>query len=457
MKLHSEILAGVLSLILMSLFPRPLEAAPILASEPVNSCQFPYPGWKDDSPTNTGRVECILPAGNSVYVGGDVIAATDSAGRIVPRNALAVVDADSAQLLDFAPNFHGRVNALAISADGSTLLAGGEFTQLDGKPAPHLAAIDLTSHAVLNLFDRTPVTGIEKPATSPQKVNRFGRLPSRPATSVSSILTIGNDVYIGGDFNAVANKKRFGMAKLTLANGQYSLADWAPLAQKLDKDNQHSQPGRVKTLLWDETRNRIIVGGFFTAINNDTRAARLAAIDPDTGEVLMHFEHLPDSNGKKFPFSEVIAAAVDRDTLYVAMGGPGGTALAYNLNDGTLKWFYQTDGNVQAATVVGGYPIFGHHGDFLSTKKNTFIKELNKKSRLPNKKIFMLSPDGMLQTGTPVLDRLNEHLSPLGVFSLSSTPGRLYVGGDFTRVNQKEQQRFAIFQVSNDRPEGNAE
>ena len=124
------------------------------------------------------------------------------------------------------------------------------------------------------------------------------------------------------------------------------------------------------------------------------------------------------------------------------MGGPGGTALAFDIAGGHQQWYYKTDGNVQAVATVGGYPVYGMHGDYVAPKANVSMKEYGNSTRISRHKVFMLSPDGVLQTWAPALTSTQ---GVLGVWALRGGGGNMYVGGDFTRVDGGDQARFAIF------------
>ena len=70
------------------------------------------------------------------------------------------------------------------------------------------------------------------------------------------------------------------------------------------------------------------------------------------------------------PKAEILDLARAGKAIYAAEAGSGGTALRYGARRGAQKWFYKTDGNVQAVTVVGRAPVFGMHGDNVAPRKN---------------------------------------------------------------------------------------
>ena len=138
-----------------------------------------------------------------------------------------------------------------------------------------------------------------------------------------------------------------------------------------------------------------------------------------------------------------LALSPDGQTLYAALGGPGGTVSGYNVQTGRRVWFHMTDGNCQAVcTMTDGTVIVGMHGDFVASFPNQTIKESGTGGRVPRKKVFALDSKGNLLKWK--VD-LTSTASPLGVWSLASSADRLYVGGDFTHVNGVEHPRTAAF------------
>ncbi len=116
-------------------------------------------------------------------------------------------------------------------------------------------------------------------------------------------------------------------------------------------------------------------------------------------------------------------------TLYGAGGGGGGKALAVNPATGAKLWEIKTDGNVQAVDVLNGTPYFGGH----------FLK-------------YGSTVVAQLVRANPTTGAVDATWLPqvtagfLGVFAIDAfAPNKLYVGGDFTRVNDLKRTNFAQF------------
>jgi trimeric autotransporter adhesin len=379
----------------------PMPSAPNLSSSDVATAwQFPVAHWTLSN-KEQGRVDDILRLGNVVYIAGNFTTASNHSGQTVTRTYLAAEDATTGALLPWAPKLNGRVYFLAASPDHKTLYAGGEFTTVNGAAVSHLAAFDTA-------------TGNLSPVVPNLKING----------TVKAIAASGSDLYIGGAFTSVSGQPRVRLAKLTQGGpGIFALnPSWKPTASD-----------EVRDMIADPANGRVIVAGWFKTIDGLSSQGHLASLSMTTGAPLAWASH---------PKYEILDITRSGNDLYAAMGGPGGAALAFDMSTGQQLWYYMTDGNVQAVTTVGGYPIYGMHGDNVAPKKDCPMSEYGHSARVPRHKIFELSPQGDLQPWAP---DLTSNAGVLGVWALKSGGGSLYVGGDFTGVGGQTQDRFAIF------------
>src|SRR4051812_16618182 len=85
--------------------------------------------WHPDGPVNS-----VLYSGSRVYVGGTF------------TGGVAALDATTGALL-WNANADGDVRALALSSDGSQLLAGGAFTHVNGVTPGRLASLNPSTGA----------------------------------------------------------------------------------------------------------------------------------------------------------------------------------------------------------------------------------------------------------------------------------------------------------------------
>ncbi len=129
-------------------------------------------------PKAAAAVRAIVPTAGTVYLGG-LFTAVGS----VARNRLAAVQASTGALTGWAPSaVGGRVNALALSPDGSRMVIGGAFTTLNGSSDPGygLAAVDT-------------VTGGLQPWAANNRVRNGGL-----HASITSLASDAENVYATG-------------------------------------------------------------------------------------------------------------------------------------------------------------------------------------------------------------------------------------------------------------------
>lgn len=361
--------------------------------------QFPVPGWTKTN-KEAGRVDDILRVGNVVFIAGNFVTAADHSGDVQPRTYLAAEDATTGELLPFAPQLNGRAYFLAASPDRKTLYVGGAFTTVNGAPHSRLVAFDIASGQVSAVLPNLALN-----------------------SSVKAIAATGSDLYIGGGFTTVSGEAHSRLAKLSLSGGQFAL----------DSTWRASASDEVRDLIADPLSGRLIVAGWFKLLDGYASSPHLGAVTLASGGLATWASH---------PGYEVLDIARCGTELYAAMGGPGGTALAFDLATGRQQWYYRTDGNVQAVATVGGYPVYGMHGDYVAPQANVSMSEYGSSKRISRHKVFMLSPAGVLQSWAPPLTSTQ---GVLGVWALRGGGGAMYVGGDFTRVDGGDQARFAIF------------
>jgi trimeric autotransporter adhesin len=367
-----------------------------VAQHAVRGWQVPAPDW---TPSNkeAGRVDDLLRVGRRLYVAGNFTELANHAGRSVRRTYLASVRASTGRLGGFAPRIDGRVFALA-KAHG-LLFVGGAFSSVNGHARHNLAAFSLR-------------TG---------KLSRHVRdLHIRGA--VEALAATGRTVFVGGSFSSVSGRSRGKLAKLTLRGGRYRVArGWRPRANAM-----------VRAIVVVSSR-RVVAGGDFTAVSGSPQRYMAALGARGRGRVKRWRSH---------PQAEILDLARAGKAIYAAEAGSGGTALKFGARRGKQKWFYKTDGNVQAVTVVGRSPVFGMHGDNVAPRKNRSMSEFGHTRRIQRHKIFMLSRKGKLRSWNPDLTSTE---GVLGVWALCAGAGNVYAGGDFTAVHGMTQQRLAIF------------
>jgi hypothetical protein len=378
---------------------QPASAARTPALRPLPSWQVLAPGWTTAN-KELGRVDDIVRVGRWVYLGGNFTIVGNHSGGRKTRMYLAAERAGTGKLRRlFHPKLNGRVYALAVSPNHRFLYVGGQFSSIGGHPRHGLAAFNLRTGRLAPRIPDLGITGTVRAVA----VSRVGR------------------VYVGGSFGHVGSQRRQNLAKLVMRGGRF----------RVDRRWRPTTDHEVRDIVVSARTSRVIVGGLFTSVNGRSGQAGIAALGQGRARLLRWASH---------PRYDILDLALCGERLYAAEGGPGGTSLAYGLN-GHLKWYYQTDGNIQATTCLGRRPVFGMHGDYVAPHKNQRLSEYGHSTRIERHKLFMLSFRGNLMRWNP---NVNSNAGVLGVWALAAGGGNLYVGGDFTGIHGVTQQRFAI-------------
>lgn len=340
---------------------------------------------------NTGAsVTAMLLSGTTLYLGGTFTAVGASS-----RTNLAAIDITSGAVLPFQATPNGNVRSLAL--DGALLYVGGGFSQMSGTARGGLARLDAATGAL-------------------------DALTADANGAVTALLHTGTRLYIGGNFTMVAGQPRAGVAELTVATGA------------LTSLNVGLGGGGVFVLT--TTSAGLAIGGGFTYISAASRPG-IAAIDMVTNELL--------------PLSVIVdgavqAVAVQGSTLY--FGGTftrvnGQNRLnfaAVNRHTGELlPW------NPNASGSVGG-GIFGGRA-IAPAGATVFIGG------------FFLSAGGQSRAALAQVDATTgaatsfvSNVGGGGVNRLLLNGTTLYAGGTFTIAGGQARPQLAAFDLSGPAP-----
>ena len=135
---------------------------------------------------NTVYSLALDPAGETIYAGGNFHTV---GGQDRPK--IAAIDADTGEVTAWNPEAGGiltTVFALAVSPDGSTVYAGGSFTEIGGEERSGLAALDADTG--------TPTAW--NPALEGGEARTLTLTPC------------GSTVYVGGAFTSIGGDERRG-------------------------------------------------------------------------------------------------------------------------------------------------------------------------------------------------------------------------------------------------------
>jgi outer membrane protein assembly factor BamB len=312
------------------------------------------PAWTPDGP-----VHAVTVAGNRVFVGGSF------------SEGIVALDAQSGGLL-WKGNANGDVRALAVTADGSSVIAGGAFTAVGGATHRKLALLSAATGAV------------------------DGKWRASAGGTVRDIVVSGDTAYFGGSFT-----KHNGIVQSNL--GAVSTTPNQSAVPRTGFDARSD--GIVYAL--DLSGSRLVIGGRFTSLSGAARN-QLGSFDVSSNS-LDGWKPEAACDGCNLYWDLTVAG----DTVY-AVSRNYGAATAVDLGTGARRWRTSANGDAQAVTVVDGQVYVGGH---FSTIKGVDRKIL-----------------AALNPATGAVESFSSRFvgSFPGIWALDSTSSRLYVGGHFT-------------------------
>jgi beta-propeller uncharacterized protein DUF5122 len=340
----------------------------------------PEPTWQTND-----EVQAVAVAGGRIYIAGTFTQLRSPDGsQTVTRNRIAALNAATGMVdATFNPNADNTVSALAVSADGSTVYAGGSFATIGGASRRRLAALDAITGAALPGW-KADVSG----------------------TTVEALRTAGSLVYVGGNFSGVGGVPRSHLAAVHQSSGTVN-DTWNPSAS-----------ARVRALTVGG--GTVFAGGDFSRVGGGS-SSRLAGLDPTSGALSATFRASARVYG--------LTSNPNAPRIYAAIGGAGGTCASFASGGGDALWSIQANGNVRSVALLNGLVYCGgHFGGTSSFGGQTRYK--------------LAAADPGTGAVAEFAPRFN---SSRGVLALTSTPSYLYAGGDFTRVTGVYQQGFAQF------------
>ena len=266
------------------------------------------PSWV---PNDT--VKTMVRSGNVVYLGGSFTSLTNPAnGAQVTRSRVAAINATTGVPLAWNPGANGLVDAIAVAPDGTVYL-GGDFTSVAGRTATRLAAVTPGG---------APVAGFGASADN----------------TVHDLYADASSLYVGGRFQSVNGTSRPRLVRLDRSSG--ALTDF----------NARVVGGRVDTVAPAADGQALLLGGTFSTVGGQPRAFA-ASVARSTGAVTGWRAVAPCGS---CPVIDIVASGA---SVYAAVGGPGGRAVAWNAGTGALRWSRSADGNVQAVDVEAGVVV----------------------------------------------------------------------------------------------------
>jgi hypothetical protein len=359
-----------------------------------------------------------------MYVGGRFQKVRRSSGETEHHQPfLAAFDVVSGEWISsFRPVIDDGVYALDVTPDGTRLLVGGEFSNINGAPLTSgLAALD-------------PFTGAPDPTWKASFTSDGSPL------MVKDIEVSGDHVYVAGRFSHVQNPgaaptRRYSLARLGAVDGQ--LESWTVPVNG----------GRVMSLAATPDGQELYLGGFFTTVGQVVGTKWLAGIDVATQSAIALADPLPaDDNWYVYMVladDDRIYAGTEKHRLFIwdrettvrthhyYSAGFGGDYQALLLGQSSDRAVI--DGVVQPARPIlwaGGH----HHG---------WEQRVGAGDTRRTQVLWLSAYDAV--TGERVIGWTPRLGMRDGVFALAQdSEGKLWVGGDPTSAGQIPVSGFAV-------------
>ena len=330
------------------------------------------PAWVPDGP-----VLAVATAGSRVFVGGGF------------TGGVAALDASTGALL-WSGAANGDVRALAVSSDGTHLIAGGLFSRVGGARHANLAS--------LRVGDGAPEPGWTADA----------------AGRVRDIVVDGDVAYFGGTFTQHDGLDQRGLGAVRVSTGEVVAAFDA------------TTDGNVYALATNGSR--LFVGGSYTQVDGQPRDS-LASVDL-TSNALDPWRPTRPCTGCNVQWDIV----VNGSTVYVS-GRNAGAVTAFDATSAARRWRVPANGDAQALTLADGTLYAGGH----------FVEIGNDELRVPRTQLAALDP----ATGAIDPDFRPRFVDSYpGIWALAATSTRLFAGGYFSAAGAsppRQHPYFAMF------------
>ncbi len=367
-------------------------------------------------------VWAIAPVGGNVFVGGSFTSVRPPGDPLgtgeVARTYLAEFNASTGALVtSFSPTLDGKVTALALSPGGGTLYVGGSFTHVNGSFRNHLAAFSTSTGALSTTWVPNAGNSVNSIAVSPD----------------------GSDVYIGGSFGKLDNVARHDAGEVTGSTA--ALLPWAPNVN-----------GVVTSVAVAPDDSRVLVGGYFSQFNGAPQES-VVDVDPTTGATNNLTSIEPYYSGCTATVKDIVIGSATAQNpagiAYIASEGTGGGCFdgdwAANVATGALVWQNDCLGATQSLVIINNWLYKGSHAHDCDFSPGGFPQVTTVDHHLLNQSLA----DGTLGHWNPDTNNGNSSTGTvgggLGPRVMATDGTSMFLGGDFTTVNGKAQQGFAIF------------
>ncbi|WP_203230966.1 PKD domain-containing protein [Nocardioides caldifontis] len=349
------------------------------------------------------------------------------------RTYLAAFNANTGALLtNFNLQPNARVRDLSVSPDGSRLYVVGAFTRISGTVRNRVAAITI------------PTT----PTGSFSLVSGFA--PNLSGGQVTAVDATATRVYASGNFTTVNGTSKPYMVSLNATNGAIDTAFNTTLAAPPPSLwTPAPSPGALAVEVAPDG-SRVLIGGGFRTVNGQDIGG-MASLNPVTGatEPWQANTVQPTNTNCSGRVTDIIASG---DTAYVTgEGDPPGCyegTYAARISDGQMRWNSPCLGASLGLAIMDDvlYKASHQHDCAFSPgdARGGYVGGTDRDSFIWYRLVAQNIADGSFVHWAPNTNAVTGS-NPVGPHVLATDGTQMFVGGDFTRVNNTNQQGIARF------------
>ncbi len=388
-----------------------------------------------------GTVWTMEIVDNVLYVGGNFTAVRPSGAALgtneTVRNRLAAFDATTGALLSWAPSATSKPFTPTGTPDANCWPAsGGQYecaTVWSIKATPDkkklvvggdFQALDDKVRAGLAAFD---VASGSLDATFKPSVS--GR--------IYSVFPTEDGVYIGGGVSKAGGQPRSHLAAFDFPSG--NLRSWAPTIVK--GQSVANGFGGVRSLVVTDDRTRVIVGGGFDQVNG-MAVHGLAAVDATGGANAPWQDNL-------IPWKTAITSlTLKNGKLYTtgdALGSLAEGVIAFDPATGSELWTDGCRGASHSMQEIRGVIYAGSHSHDCGATVDGFGEQYAGYASTDRRR-YKLRAEVPAEDGRArILPWFPDTNDGNGPRAMATDGDRLWVGGEFTYVDGKPQQGLTAF------------
>jgi WD40 repeat protein len=315
----------------------------------------------DPNINNTVAALAVSPDGDTLYVGGTFTAVNGSTAL----SRLIALDTTTGLPTAFSPGVNSNVAALALTPDGGTLYAGGIFTMVNGSIAENrLAAFNTTTGVATafnpNLNDNVNAIALSPDGTTVYAAGQFTTVNGGVAEN--RLAAFNSTTGVATAFNPNVNNTIDALAvspdgATVFAGGTFTTVNGSTTENRLAAFNATTGVAtafnanlnfNALALAMSPDGSTLYAGGQFATANGSTAVRFLASFDPSTGIV---GTFTPVMNGG---LVDALALTPDGNTLYA-----GGTFTSVGTTQQISYAQFSPAATAPAATTAGASGITG--------------------------------------------------------------------------------------------------